>query len=36
MYVNEKQTRAVVFVYRMLYTRHMPNKIIKPSCARVA
>lgn len=29
MYVNEKQTRAVVFVYRMLYTRHMPNKIIK-------
>lgn len=29
MYVNEDKSHAVAFVYRMLYTRHMPDKIIK-------
>ena len=29
MYVNDKKDRAVAFVYRMTYFRHMPDKIIK-------
>ncbi len=29
MYVNEAKDRAVALVYRMTFTRHMPDKIIK-------
>jgi alpha-galactosidase len=29
MYVNENKEHAVAFVYRMVFTRRMPDKIIK-------